>query len=127
MKQASEKMREYRGKSENEIQNEVFDVLKDEGIFFWRSNNIPVCNTKGRGKWRYRKLPKHTPRGLPDIIAIYKGRLVAIEVKRKYEKLTPEQADIGLKIVSNGGEYLVVRSAEETREQLQKLKTSVQF
>ena len=91
-------------KKESVIVREVCDYLKERGIFFWRSNNIPVFG---------RSLPKYTPKGLPDIFAIIRGHCIGIEVKRptgedgdrerngrkvRGGKLSPFQAEFGTKL-----------------------------
>jgi hypothetical protein len=58
-------------------------------------------------------LPKFTPRGLPDITIIHKGKFIAVEVKREGAKLRTEQAEFGVNVVKNGGEYYVVHSLHE--------------
>lgn len=103
---------------EKDIQRKICDWLHDNGYFFWRNNNIPAFSIRG-GKMIMRTLPKYTPRGLPDIIVIYQGAFIGIEVKRpgRYgrteSKLTEDQANFGIKCEENGGRYLVIRSVEE--------------
>ncbi len=53
---------------------------------FWRTNNIPAPLRDGG----FRKLPKYTPRGLPDIIVIKDGRFVGLGVKKKGSYQTPD-------------------------------------
>lgn len=108
-----------KGKLENEVQNEVFKYLIDEGIFFWRSNNIPVFAKNNAGKYMYRSLPKHTPKGLPDIIALYKSRFIAIEVKREnacISKLSDAQEIFADRVINNGGIYIVARKVSDVTE-----------
>ncbi len=103
-------------KLEKDIQREICEWLDARKYFFWRSNNTPVFSASGRnndGAMRFRSLPKFTPRGLPDIIVIHRGRFIALEVKRPGEKLRPEQAEFGCKAVVAGGEYHKVCSLED--------------
>lgn len=103
---------------EKDIQREICDWLALKGYFFWRSNNTPVYGASGRnhdGAMRFRALPKYTPRGLPDIMVIYHGRFVALEVKRPGVKLRAEQADFGMRTVVAGGEYHKVCSLLEVQ------------
>lgn len=108
-------------KLEKDIQNEIFDVLVRAQVFFWRSNNIPVYGKNNAGKYMYRRLPKHTPRGLPDIIILNKGRFIGIEVKREGAKLRPEQAQFGLDVIRNDCIYEVVHSKEEMEKVIEEL------
>jgi len=105
-------------KSETEIIREICDYLRSAGILFWRSNNFPVPG---------RAMPKDTPRGLPDINIVHRGRYVAFEVKRpgsdldreangrrvRRGMLSPYQAEWGARLVKAGGNYHCVRSLEE--------------
>lgn len=106
-------------KLENEIQNDIFDLLITLNVFFWRSNNIPVFGRNNAGKYQYRSLPRHTPKGLPDITIIHKGKYIAVEVKREGAKLSPEQVNFGTNVVKNGGAYIVAHSAYECEKLFQ--------
>lgn len=114
------KQTQKKQKLEKVIQNEIFDFLIKHNYFFWRENNIPVMQKTG-AKYRYRALPKHTPKGLPDIMIVNKGRFIGVEVKAKYRKLTPEQADYGLKLLKNGGYYIIARSVDELQNGLREI------
>lgn len=100
---------------EKDIQREICEWLHGRGILFWRSNNIPVFGMNNGGKRTFRSLPKYTPRGLPDIICIVNGNFIALEVKRPSGKLSPEQAEFGVRVVSNGGFYHVVFSLDDVK------------
>lgn len=103
-------------KKETEIVREICDWLDTYGYFFWRQNNIPVYD-KARGV--FRALPKYTPRGLPDIIILYEGRLITLEVKAPdYWKYTDDQKAMGEKITLHGGYYFMVTSLQEAREHI---------
>lgn len=106
-------------KLEKDIQREICDYLAENNYFFWRSNNIPVFD---RNKNKFRALPKYTPRGLPDIIIIYKGYFIALEVKiPDYWKLTDSQVEMRFGIENNGGFYFLVTSIDETIGALTKM------
>lgn len=100
-------------KLEKDIQREVCEWLDKNGYMFWRSNNIPVYGMNNGGKMTFRKLPKYTPRGIPDIMVVFEGRFIGIEVKRSGAKLRPEQITFKEKMEANGGYYAVVTSVEE--------------
>ena len=67
-------------KLEKDIQREICDWLQESGFFFWRNNTVPVFQRDKYGA-RFRKLPKYTPAGLPDIIVIHNGKFISLEVK----------------------------------------------
>lgn len=102
-------------KLEKDIQREICEWLEFMGLFFWRSNNIPVFGQNNAGYKTFRKLPKFTPRGLPDIIVLHQGQFHGIEVKRPGQKLRPEQIDIAKKIRDSGCNYHLVFSLEEVQ------------
>lgn len=99
-------------KLEKDIQREICDWLAISGFFFWRQNTIPVYE-----KGHFRALPKYTPRGLPDILMLSKGRLLGLEVKvPDYWKFTTDQKLIREKFYINGGYYTIVTSLEEAQK-----------
>lgn len=100
-------------KLEKDIQREICDWLASERYFFWRNNTIPVFS-----EGKFRALPKYTPRGLPDIIILWQGKFVGLEVKRPDERgnnpatLAAQQKMAG-EIRNAGGRYFIVHSREE--------------
>jgi hypothetical protein len=98
---------------ESDILREVCEYLTDEGYLFWRCNNIPVFGLNNAGKMTFRSLPKYTPRGLPDIIIVHKGYIIAVEIKRKGAKLRVEQESFKNSLHAHGGIYLVIHSQSE--------------
>lgn len=102
-----------RGPLESEIQRRVCEILEKKGLFFWRSNNVPVFTGD-----RFRSLPKFTPKGIPDILLLTHGDFVGIEVKRPDMPLRAEQAAFGERIIENGGLYWVIRSTDELESRL---------
>ena len=53
--------------------------------------------------------------GIPDILACYRGRFIAIEVKRPGNKATALQADTLDKLMAAGGVSVVVHSLGDVR------------
>lgn len=114
-------------KSETVVLRECLNQLEQQGYMFWRSNNMPVFG---------RAMPKHTPKGLPDIFIIWRGIFIGVECKRngsetEREKngrkvragmLSPHQAEFATRMAMNGGEYGVVRSVEDMLEFLEGVK-----
>jgi hypothetical protein len=101
---------------EKDIQRVICEWLQLKKYFFWRSNNIPVYGKNNAGAMTFRSLPKFTPRGLPDIMLINKGKFIAIEIKRPGAKLRPEQASFGLNCIGHGGFFIAVHSLDELQE-----------
>lgn len=78
-------------KSERDVKNAVKKVLSDVGAWWF----LPVSCGYG----------KH---GIPDFVACYKGRFIAIETKFGGKKPTPRQAKELLLIGACGGLALVI-------------------
>lgn len=101
-------------KLESEILKEICEWLFSNGYFFWRANNTPQLGRFGaNGEVRFRSLPKYTPRGVPDIICLHKGKFIGLEVKRPGMQLSTHQVGFGVRVALAGGKYEVVHSLEE--------------
>lgn len=97
-------------KTEFQIQSEILEFLLKKGIFAWKDRQQigkPGKGTDVRSK------------GVPDILGVLKGgKMLAIEVKKKGGKLSPEQADYLDKIKSLGGVAFVAMSVDDVIEGL---------
>lgn len=98
--------------TESNIQSAICEYLAAKRYFFWRSNNIPAFDWRSN---QFRRLPKHTMRGLPDIIIIRQGRFIGLEVKRKGTKQSEHQVAFEKLCSEAGGAYHVVRSIEDVQ------------
>jgi hypothetical protein len=96
----------------SELVAALCDYLAMRGHFFWRSNNVPVFDKAGGF---FRKLPKYTMKGLPDICVIRAGKFIGIEAKAGSGRLSPEQVEFGRLCVKNGGDYIVARSIDDVQ------------
>ena len=114
-------------KTETQILHDCCEALAAGGYFFWRQNNLPVPG---------RAMPKYTPKGLPDIMILHRGRFIAVECKRaggadderepngrtvRAGHLSPFQAEWGANCALNGGHFFIVRSVTELTDSLAKL------
>jgi hypothetical protein len=105
---------------ERDILNDVCKWLQDNEFFFWRSNNIPVFGRNNAGKMAFRSMPKFSVKGVPDIIVIFEGVFIGIEVKKPSAPLRPDQIIFREKCVSNGAQYHVVYSLGDCIEIMSK-------
>lgn len=103
---------------EKEVQRQICDWLFENGYFFWRQNNVPIFGTSNDGVRRFRALPKYTPKGIPDVFVINKGKLWGFEVKREDAPLRPDQKIFGDNMKANGAYWFVVYAWEEVRDLL---------
>jgi penicillin-binding protein-related factor A (putative recombinase) len=102
-------------KKEADIQKEIIQYLWDLGIFCWRNNTLGVFDPM---KGKYRKPSKYEILGVSDILGLYKGQFLAIEVKSAKGKLTDNQKDFLQKVEENGGRAFVARSIQEVEDNL---------
>jgi hypothetical protein len=95
-------------KTEKEIQNGIRVALSNAGAIVWR-NNVGLTGEDPTGRrTRYGLCV-----GSSDLIGIYRGKFLAVEVKRPGGKATREQLYFLDIIRRNGGIAGIVHSAEE--------------
>ena len=107
---------------ETDVLRYLCQYLSERGYFFTRLNNIPAPG-RSRSKWQ---VP-----GLPDILVLWSGIMICIEVKRpsllerepngrttRGGKLSIFQAEFASKVAINDGEYFCVHSVEELDREL---------
>ena len=87
--------------TEKEITASIRMVLRTFGIFHWK-----VWQGLGSEK------------GVSDIIGIYKGKFLAIEVKTEKGRLSKHQEEFLDHVVWNGGIAIVARSVDDVFEGL---------
>lgn len=80
-----------------------------DGLVMWR-NNCGVAEIRGAMV----RFGVGNPGGA-DLIGIYRGCFVAIEVKTPTGRQSPDQVRFGELVTSKGGIYMVLRSAQEAR------------
>jgi penicillin-binding protein-related factor A (putative recombinase) len=104
---------------EKDVQNSICEYLKLHSYFFWRNNTMPVFSRNNAGNMAFRSMGKYAMKGLPDIILIFKGKFVGIEVKRQgINALRPEQIKFQELCIAHGAIYVVVHSLEELVDNL---------
>lgn len=104
-----------KGKSnEGHIQSVICEYLEAKRHCFFRLNNIPAFNKGESGRITMRKLPKYTPKGLPDIIVIKNGYFIALEVKDKSPQ-SKDQKIFEARVKDALGRYHIVRSIDDVQ------------
>ena len=98
---------------ERDIQMSICEYLAYKRFFFWRQNVNPIFDAKSGG---FRRMPAYSVNGVPDIIMIYKGKFVGLEVKNEKGKQSESQKDFEKLCKSNGGYYKVVRSVGDVEQ-----------
>lgn len=104
-----------RAVSEKQIENEIINYLKSRRIFAWKVQTVGIYDQKIGG---YRKAGANYMRGVADIIGIYNGRLLAIEVKSRIGKLSELQKIFLQRVREEGGIAMVARSIEDVDQTL---------
>lgn len=91
-------------------------TIKD--CFAWKNHTVGVFDPKKK----VFRMPRNRfqIRGVSDILGIYKGRPLAIEVKSAKGKVSPEQKDFLNKFAEMGGLCFVARSVEDVINEFKK-------
>ena len=92
---------------EADITRQIRQYLDIKGIFHWK-------------QWQG---PMSQPKGVSDIIGIYNGRFLAIEIKKPGGALTPMQAAFIMKVNAHGGIGFMATSVNDVIERLNAIKT----
>lgn len=106
----------FKIKSEQDIKNEILEYLAHHQIFAWPNDSTGIYDPI-KGVYR-KKMSKYFIRGTSDILGIYQGKLLAIEVKSKTGRLSIEQQKFLRTIAQEGGIAIMARSVEEVEEAL---------
>jgi penicillin-binding protein-related factor A (putative recombinase) len=94
--------------TEKQIENDIIAwVNAHPGCFAHKMGNIPA------NKKRRRKLNELS--GISDVVGYWRGTFIAIEVKSKSGKVSPEQQNFIDRVNSDGGIAFVARSVDDCR------------
>lgn len=99
--------------NESAIQSAIIDYLYLKKHFFVRLNNIPPVQTVN-GKMQFRRMPKGSVKGLPDLMVIKNGGTIFLEVKDK-SKQSPDQILFEKNCKEKGACYFIVRSIDDVK------------
>lgn len=102
--------------TEGQIQDAIRLVLNHPDGVWWRNN----CGVAERGGHKIR-FGVGNPGGA-DLIGVFRGRFVAVEVKTPIGRQTPEQRQFQQLVERKGGVYVVLRSADDARAWLAELE-----
>ena len=97
-------------KASAELTNEVIDHVYRAGGYAWRASSVGVFDTK---QMHFRAAAK---KGVSDVLACFKGRLIAIEIKIGSDKLSDEQVGFMRNIENAGGVAIVATDPEQFKE-----------
>lgn len=94
--------------SEKEITKSIRDYLNLRGIFHWKQ-------WQGLG----------SPPGIADILGMYRGRFLAIEVKTERGRLSEKQAIFLNRINEQNGIAFIARSVADVRDHLYSVNQNI--
>jgi hypothetical protein len=97
---------------ESDIQKVIMDWLTLHRIFHYR-NNAGGMSGKHKGKPWFVKFGKV---GMPDIVAVFKGRYIGIEVKGPKGFQSRVQTEFQVELEKAGGIYILARSIEDVQK-----------
>jgi Holliday junction resolvase len=102
---------------ESDIKREICDYLIARGIFHWiqQAGRIPGRRARGRSYML----------GIPDVLGIYNGRLLAIEVKTHTGKASPEQIEFLTAARTRGACAFLARSVNDVELGLRQFDLSL--
>ena len=98
---------------EKDIQKEILKYLRLRKIFCFKVNNVGIKKVDG----------SYIPvglKGISDILGIYKGRFLAIEVKKEKGIVSEYQQEFINNVNNNGGIGFVARSLDNVVRLLDK-------
>lgn len=101
--------------TERQIEKSILAYLKSRGIFAWKAKTMGVWDAK---KKIYRKPPGDYMKGVSDILGIYGGKPLAIEVKAAGGYPSEEQKYFLECFRKNGGIAFIARSIDDVEENL---------
>lgn len=107
--------------TESQLQDAIrLELGRDPDLVLWR-NNIGMAHMKNGSPVRF---GVGSPGGA-DLLGIFRGRFVAIEVKTPIGRQSPEQRLFQQLVERKGGVYVVLRSIDDARAWLARMRTEV--
>lgn len=96
---------------EKQIENQILSYLKIMGAFVWKNDSVGIWDPKKR---IFRKKQSiHHLKGVADILGVYKGKPLAIEVKSKTGRASKDQLLFLEAFKKHGGIAGVARSIDD--------------
>lgn len=106
--------------SEKAIEKQIIIWLWSKRIFCTKIDNTGIYDAK-LGKFRHQH-GSFKRKGISDIVGIYEGRFLAIEVKSESGRLSSDQKVFLDDVKANGGIAIVARSVDDVERALKAIK-----
>ncbi len=84
-----------------ELTNQIIDFIYRQGGYAWRASSVGVFDSK-RAMFR-----ASAKKGVSDILACFKGQLIAVEIKIGKDRLSPEQEGFLMNVSAAGGNTFI--------------------
>jgi len=97
----------------NSLTDAVIKLFQVNGGNAWRINTMGIYD-KEKGSYRTSGMKK----GLPDVIGIYRGRFIGVEVKIGYDKQSEDQKKREVEINAAGGKYFIAKTFDQIKSDL---------
>jgi penicillin-binding protein-related factor A (putative recombinase) len=112
---------ELKGPTEKDIEKSILRFLEfTPNCFAWKNNTTGIYDPTKKVFRKSRN--KYAINGVSDILGVYHGRFLAIEVKRPSNKERPEHQKTFIDLINrHGGIAFFATSVEEVKRQLEKL------
>lgn len=98
-------------KEASTLTNQVIDYIYRQGGYAWRASSVGVFDSK---RMQFRASAK---KGVADILACFKGRLVAVEIKIGHDRLSDEQEGFIRNVLAAGGVAFVAKDFDGFKEE----------
>ena len=99
------------------IRKELGDVSRYPELVLWRNNVGQMIDKDGR-----RVVFGVGGQGAADLLGMWQGRFVALEIKTPIGRLSPEQKLYRDLIEHKGGTYVVLRSVDDAQQWAQEMR-----
>lgn len=97
--------------TEKDIENAILAALKlVKGCKAWKNQSVGIYDPTRK---TFRSRSKYQIKGVSDILGIYKGRMLCLEVKTQKGRLSPEQKQFLEEMQALGAATACVRSVPE--------------
>lgn len=97
--------------TEKDIENAILEALQYiKGCKAWKNQSVGIYDPTRKS---FRRRSKYQIKGVSDILGIYKGKMICLEVKTKKGRLSPEQKQFLEEMQKLGAFTACVRSVPE--------------
>jgi penicillin-binding protein-related factor A (putative recombinase) len=102
------------------IENAILDYLALRNVFAWKIKSVGTFDPVEK---KFRRPSKRYMKGVSDILGIFNGRPLAIEVKSEKGRLSPHQKLFINRFNESGGMAFVARSVDDVKAKLDAVNT----